>query len=502
MNKYVKMNDNDNYLSLGNFCRIVKDISLNKVFASQTDICMILFDDDTLSDSLVNNYCVGYRCISVKYKGVFLEYKNKYKENNLFLVNLVSNLVNLLHGSIDIKYSLKEINSDKLLIELCMKLYNIAKNDRNIDSEFTIELNNYIKCNNYYGCLVQMLFYIILNNKQPIYVEKLAKMILEDILNKTNISINELEEFLTLNFNDGVNYIYELKRLVKEKNSYACFEMGYMEYTGKFAGKPRYNKAYEYLYIAALNNHPRGCMLIGEMLINNKIGSGSEECIEEGLMYLKKASDLGSAAALNKLGLYYLNKDINKAIKYFEESADKNYVYAYNNLGKIYEDKGEYDKAFSYYEKSALKEESWACNKLGEFYRKGIYVEKDMSKAFYYYNLSNDGMINLIEFYSKYNLAKYFYQYGNYEALVEKDIDKATLLYEESSNHGIIDSTLELIYIYIEKYLLNKTKDMLFKINDCNKRINNSNKISNEVKYDLRNYLEKVGILSEKDFDY
>ena len=64
-------------------------------------------------------------------------------------------------------------------------------------------------------------------------------------------------------------------------------------------------------------------------------------------------------------------------------------------------------KAFEYYLKSADLGESWACNKVGEFYRLGLHVEKDMKKAYYYYNLSTDVPISLLEYYSKYNLAKY-----------------------------------------------------------------------------------------------
>lgn len=499
MKKYIKMNDNDNYLSLGNFCRVFKNISYNKVFTNQTNICMILFSDDTLSDTLINNYCVGYRSINMKYKNKYLEYKDKYKKDKLSLINLINELINLLHGSIDNLYSYEDINKDELLIKLCKKLYNIAKNDKNINGEFTIKLNNYIKNNKYYECIIQILFYIILDNKQPINEDDIIKDTIENILNKTNISINDLEKFLMLNFKDGVNYIYELKRLVKENNAYACFEMGYMEYKGEITGIPRYNKAYEYLLISSLNNHPRACLLIGEMLLTNKIGNGSEEDKLVALKYLTKASELGSIAALNKLGLYYLNIDKSKAIEYFNIAIKEDYVYSYNNLGKIYEDMKDYKKAFDYYMKSALKEESWACNKLGEFYRKGIYVEKNMKLAFDYYNLSTNVPIYLLEYYSKYNLAKYFYQCGNYELGIEKDIEKAITLYDESSNHGVIESSIELLNIYIDKYLENKNKDNLLKVNYYKDKILNSRKYNNEICAKIEKILSKIEVNNEKN---
>ena len=302
-----------------------------------------------------------------------------------------------------------------------------------------------------------------------------------------------------LNFKDGVNYIYELKRLVKENNAYACFEMGYMEYKGEITGIPRYNKAYEYLLISSLNNHPRACLLIGEMLLTNKIGNGSEEDKLVALKYLTKASELGSVAALNKLGLYYLNIDKSKAIEYFNKAIKEDYVYSYNNLGKIYEDMKDYKKAFDYYMKSALKEESWACNKLGEFYRKGIYVEKNMKLAFDYYNLSTNVPVYLLEYYSKYNLAKYFYQCGNYELSIEKDIEKAITLYDESSNHGVIESSIELLNIYIDKYLENKNKDNLLKVNYYKDKILNSRKYNNEICAKIEKILSKIEVNNEKN---
>ncbi len=61
--KYVKMNNNQRELSLGNFCRIVKELSLNKTFANQTEVFYAIFGVDNVSDSTINNYCIGYRSI-------------------------------------------------------------------------------------------------------------------------------------------------------------------------------------------------------------------------------------------------------------------------------------------------------------------------------------------------------------------------------------------------------------------------------------------------------
>ena len=71
MKNYIKMNGNNYYLSFGNLCKIIKEISLNKIFSSQSEIFSIIFNDDCLSDSTINNYCIGYRSIGNNYKKTF-----------------------------------------------------------------------------------------------------------------------------------------------------------------------------------------------------------------------------------------------------------------------------------------------------------------------------------------------------------------------------------------------------------------------------------------------
>lgn len=490
MKTYIKMNANDDYLSFGNLCRLIKEVSLNKNFVNQCGIFSIIFDDDCLSDSTINNYCIGYRNIGRDYKKLYYKYKKEYKTNKFIFLEVVSNLISIMDGNVNDSLNYDNINKNKLLKELCNKLYNIAKNDINVSNDFSLKLYEYINNSKLYDCIVQILFYVILEHKQPMYKEDVIKDTIEDILTKTNISVNDLEKFLSLNFRDGINYIYELKQLVKNNNPYACFEMGYMEYKGEITGNPRYNSAYKYFSVAASYNHPRANLLMADMLLKGQVGNNSDCDRNNAVEYLKKAISLGSVAALNKMGLIYLNSDKDKAIEYFEKAIEKQYVYAYNNLGKIYEEGKNYEKAFEYYFKSAEKEESWACNRLGEFYRLGLGVEKNIEKAYYYYNLSTNVPINLLEYYSKYNLAKYFYLCGNYELGIDKDVEKAIILFEEASLNGKIEASIELLKIYVNKYLQDNSDDYKNKIycykkiielhGDFNKKFENL--INNEMK--------------------
>ena len=468
--KYLKMNNNQRHLSLGNLCRIIKELSLNKTFANQTEIFYAIFGVDDVSDSTINNYCIGYRSIGTDFKQIYI--KRKAYPNKEFDETMMS-IASIIKGQIFNNKNHDEIVNilnDSIFKKLCLELYNLAKNDESIDIEFTKKINKLIQEEKIYDALCEFLIYIVLEKKQPIYVDKTQRELFENILNNTNISMSELEQFIKVQLNDGINYTYSIKKLAKEGNPYASFELGDLEYTGMMTGHPRYIKAYEYFKVAAEKNHPRANWLIAKMLLQGQIGSQTNEDYEKAYNYLKNAESLGSIAATNTLGIIYLNaigkeKDIDKAIGYFEKAASENYVYAYNNLGKIAEENKDYEKAFKYYSFSADLEESWASNKLGEWYRKGIYVKKDMKKAYEYYKQALEVPKSILNYWAYFNLAKYFYLEGSYEAATEKNVEKAIEYFENTL--PLIDASYEeLIYIYISKYTENQKDEYLSKINE------------------------------------
>lgn len=467
--KYVKMNNNQKHLSLGNFCRIIKELSLNKAFANQTEVFYAIFAVDDISDSTINNYCIGYRSIGADFKQIYIKRK-KYpnKEFDETFLSLISIIKGQVYNNKSHEELIKLLN-DKLIKKLIIELYNLAKNDETVDADFTKKIGKYIKEERIYDSLCEILLYIVLEKKQPIYIDRTQREMIENILNNTNISINELEQFIKVQLHDGINYTYSLKKLAKEKNPYASFEIGNLEYTGMMMGYPRYIKAYEYFKIAAEKNHPRANWLIAKMLLKGQIGNKTKDDYKKAYNYLITAEELGSVAAINTLGTIYLNglgrkKDIDLAIKYFEKAKENDYVYAYNNLGRIYEERKEYKKAFEHYLFSASLEESWASNKLGQWYRMGIYVKKDMKKAFEYYNQALDVPKNILNYWAYFNLAKFFYLEGSYEANIEKDIDKAVRYFEYTLD-SIDNSYEQLIYIYIDKYAKTKKDEYLNKIN-------------------------------------
>jgi len=489
--KYVKMNNNQKELSLGNFCRIVKELSLNKTFAGQQEIFYTLFGVDDISDSTINNYCIGYRSIGSDFKKIYMSRKNYPNDG---FDETIMGLYSILKGSAyfeDVNYE------DKLMKKLCLELYNLAKNDESVNSEFTKKIYRLIKDNKIYDVLCEILLYIVLEKKQPIYVSETNREIFENILNNTNISMRDLEKFMTIQLQDGINYTYSLKKLAGEGNPYASFELGDLEYTGRMSGEVRYIKAYEYFKVAALKNHPRANWLISKMFFEGKIGNKREDDIKEGHKYLNTAIELGSVAAINSMGLCYLNgtgvkKDKNKAIEYFEKAASNDYVYAHNNLGKIYEEDGDLKKAYEHYLFSASLKESWASNKLGYWHLEGNFVEKDALKAYEYFSQALDVPLSILNYWAYYNLAKYFYRDGNYEASVEKDVSKAIDYFNKALLGGITDAYLELLEIYVSKYVKEQNDEYLDIINDYLKEY------SVTESYDKKAAMKVIEVLDKK----
>ena len=497
MNNYIKLNNNNNHLSLGNLFNEIKKLAKNKTSAIQTEIFCILFNIDEISDTTVNNYCTGYRSIGATYKQIYLNYKKKYQIDNTILIENINNILSIIDGYIHNYKTIKELNQSKTLRILTNNLQILSKNDIYVPNQTKKEILSQITKENYYQALSIILFFIILEKKQPLYESELIIETIEEILKNTNISINDLKKYLTIQFKEGISLIPTLKKLAKEKNPYALHELGNLEYNGTIMGYPRYEEAFNYYKEAASFNHPTSNWMLSHMIINKKIGSLSNDDIIIAWNYLNKAHSLNSISALNTLGLCYLhgynpNKEINinKALSYFEKAAKENYIYAYNNLGKIEEQNKNYEKAFNYFILSANNEESWACNKVAEYYRQGIYIEKDLKKAFEYYNIGANSPINNRCPWNTHNLVKYYYLSGNADIGIKKDIEKSISLLLQ--NKDFVPNQELLLYSYYELYLTNKNEDNLNKVKYYLSIINNNTLYNKEYKKLIESNLKNI----------
>lgn len=458
---FIRLNINDSYLSFGNVCRIIKEESNCKNTFLQSDLFCILFNIDSIADSTVNNYCTGFRAINTEYKNIFLGFKNEYSKNNYALIPLIIKLLSLLDNTVysDAKININFVNSNLKLFHICSKLYSISKNDSDISISFSNKLYELIEKHDLYNFIILVLFYVILEKKQPIFVEDSFSSVIEKKIYDTNISVKDIENFVDIQLNSGIWSIRGITELAKTGNPFACFELASLEYYGIISNTPRYDLAYKYYKIAAEHNHPVANWAIGYMYYNGLIGCNSKHDKYLSLKYFNRARKLRCSNAFNNLGIIIQNGEFphikpntKKSIEFFNQAISLGNIYAYNNLGKIYENQKNYKKAFEYFLISANSDESWACNKVGEYYRKGISCKKDLKKAFEYYTKSSESCKFTLCNWSKYNLAKYFYATGAIDIGISKDINKAIHLLEDSST-SLIASIEELICIYYDKYI-------------------------------------------------
>ena len=399
--------NNGNILSLGNIINSIKKISNNNN-AMQTEIFCSIFGVNEINTTTVNNYCIGIRAIGIEYKKIFEE---KYNDNSIIknilsLVNILENKVYSEENALDI------INKSNKLKKVIEDLKQIATSDEHID-----DINKLLKDNNY-ETIKEMLYYAIIINKQPIYSQNI------------NIKINkqELNEYMRLELYWGESYISSLLELAKKNNMYACAKLGSLEFEGAVTGTPNYKKSFQYYLKSANKNHPKSCWMIANLILTNKVDYDFDTMWK----YLNKSIELGSAAGYNTMGLCYLrginkeNKiDKEKAEYYFKIAGELGYVFAFNNLGKIYEEKDE-TEAMKYYNISADMNNSWALNKVGEYHRKN----NDYIKAYIYYSKAVDCPITEICRYAFYNLAKYYYEPGFKELNIKADKEKAKYCYD------------------------------------------------------------------------
>ena len=473
---YVKLNNNNRHLSLGNLFRILKEEANNKNFTIQSEIFCILFDIDSISDTTVNNYCTGVRAINSKYKSIYVNWRNKYKKDETIFKDIILNII----ATIDSKnvfitrdyfnQSLDVINSNQKFNKVCLRLYNISKNDLEVTNEFSSLLKKLLDSKNLYKFFIEVLFFVILDKKQPVYIEDKFMDTLDDFLYSSEVSSDDAIDFVTVQLKGGLWSIRGIHELAKKGNPYACFEMGSLELYGQVAGYPRYQESFNFYKTAAQKNHPNAIWALGHLYYNGFVGSKSREDMKKAFRYFNKARKVNCIAAINSLGtvfkegnIPFIQKDLKKAKKLFEFAANKNYIYAMNNLGNMYEEEGDFQKAILLYKSSASQGESWAANKLGEMYRIGIGTKKDLKKAFNYYNQATQATIYSVCFWAKYNLAHYFYENGVPEINIPKDINKSISLLEECTKHDIYKACEDLIVIYYNLYTETSDKSLLEK---------------------------------------
>lgn len=181
----------------------------------------------------------------------------------------------------------------------------------------------------------------------------------------------------------------QIEPLAKKIKPYLQYQIGMMYFKG-LGTEIDNHKAAEYLEKSAeLGNQYAKRLLALEYISGKKF----EQNIDKGISMLTECADSGDAFSCYRLGNLYLrgeivNQDLDKAEKYLLSAEDNEFTqYA---LGKLYLQKEKYDieKAVSYFEKSA-DNNMWSSYQLGRLYFFGADdLEKDKEKAMRFLNLS------------------------------------------------------------------------------------------------------------------
>ena len=211
--KFIRLNVNNNYLSFGNVFRIIKEETNTYKMFLQSDLFSIIFNTYNVADSTVNNYCTGLRAINPKYRNYFKEMKKKYEQDKdifIFTIGKILELIEIENINVD-NITLEQINNNSKLKHICNRLYSLSKNDSDVSMTLSNLLYKDLEEYNLYNFMVRILFYVILDKKQPIYI---------------NVQLNS-----------GIWSIREVKELAKKENPFACFEIASMEFHGHQTNK-------------------------------------------------------------------------------------------------------------------------------------------------------------------------------------------------------------------------------------------------------------------------
>ena len=175
-------------------------------------------------------------------------------------------------------------------------------------------------------------------------------------------------------------------------------------------------------------------------------GTVVDENGQETIRLLEIAAEKKVADACYNLGVAYeygkfdVEKDINKAVKYYEQGVALDAPDCMVNLGCILETSKEYPndkkRAFELYNKAAEQEKGYAYNNLGTCYKRGIGTEVNIEKALECYTKAAE--MGSMEAY--WNLYMYYMD----EVCTPRDFDKAVEWLKRGDEAGNLQCTYQI----------------------------------------------------------
>lgn len=144
-----------------------------------------------------------------------------------------------------------------------------------------------------------------------------------------------------------------------------------------------YSKAYKFLVGPA---HQKNTEALNGLGIIYLYGLGVNKNLDLAQEYFEKANNLGDKVSKINLGeLYRQKNNLIASEKWYKLAIIENPSKAYEGLSKIYLDQQKFEQAYRYSEKAAELGNTEAEYNLGVFYEQGIYVNKNLEKAIFWY---------------------------------------------------------------------------------------------------------------------
>lgn len=223
-------------------------------------------------------------------------------------------------------------------------------------------------------------------------------------------------------------------------------------------GQDLTGKALEY-YKVAINNDAVMQYNLACCYYNGK--DGAPKNYNKAVYWFQKSADLGNDNAQGFLGWCYefgqgVNENYSLAVYWYQKSADQGNSNAYNNLGRCYYSgngvEQDYKKAFYWYKKAADSGSAYGQNNLGECYQYGAGTEQDYAEAVYRYKRAAvDGIAR-----AQNNLGDcYFNGMG-----VEQDYELAAHWYREAAQQGSASAQYKLGRCYANGYGTAQNNDL------------------------------------------
>ena len=212
--------------------------------------------------------------------------------------------------------------------------------------------------------------------------------------------------------------------------------LGWTYYYGEFGENPDYKNAYKWFKKASDAGDETSTTFIAYMSMD---GIGTKQDREEARQLLEKMIEDGTADAYTyyTLGIIYeenlqVDKDLGKALLYFEKASDMGWDTASEKLGDMYlngyDVEQDYSRALYYYKKAADNDSASpnVYKKLGDMYYYGLGVTINGNLALIYYVQAADKGLEDAELFG--NMGRLYYW--------DADYSSSAVYFEKASDLG------------------------------------------------------------------